>query len=198
MRERITFWIGIDPAGATDPNSGNIQLSNPATGTSGWTQISKQVTATSSTITLFLKAQKSGGASNAQFDDANVTEQYVPPPQPTISRSPATLSPSCDEGSDATSDSFTVSNGGDGTLEYAITDNVGWLSVSPTGGSSTGEADTITVNYTTSGLAAGIHNATITITEPDATNNPETISVTLTVNEVSSPFAPADFDEDGA
>ena len=35
----------------------------------------------------------------------------------------------------------------------------------------------------------------ITISDPEATNDPETIAVTLTIS--ASPFAPADFDQDG-
>jgi len=106
----------------------------------------------------------------------------VSPPPPTITRSPSTLSPSCNQGSNAASQNFTVQNTGGGTLSYAISDNVTWLSCSPTSGTSTGEADTITVTYSTSGLSAGTYNGTITISDPNATNNPQTVAVTLTVN----------------
>lgn len=99
----------------------------------------------------------------------------------TITRSPATLSRSCTQGSNAASQSFTVRNSGWGTLSYSITDNVNWLSCSPTSGTSTGETDTITVNYTTSSLTPGTYNGTITITASGATNSPQTIPVTLTV-----------------
>ncbi|HPD29733.1 MAG TPA: hypothetical protein PLL20_07040 [Phycisphaerae bacterium] len=103
------------------------------------------------------------------------------PAPPTIERSPATLSPSCTQGSNAASQSFTVRNSGGGTLSYSITDNMNWLSVTPTSGTSTGETDTITVNYTTSSLTPGTYNGAITITASGATNSPQTIPVTLTV-----------------
>lgn len=192
-----TYWIGIDPAGGTSPTSGSIQWSSPTTGTSSWVQISKQAAATSSTVTLFLKAQKTGGANNAQFDDATITEQYVPPPQSTIGRSPAVLSPTCTQGQNAADQTFTVQNTGSGTLSYSIGDNVNWLACSPNSGTSTGESDTITVSYATSGLAPGTYNGTITIADPNATNNPQTITVTLTISDVVPQFAPADFDHDG-
>ena len=195
----VAFRIGIDPTGGTNPSSASIEWSGPTTGTSGWTQVSKQSTATSSTITLFVKADKTGGGANAQFDDADLTEQYVPPPEPTINRSPATLTPSAVEGNDADDDTFTVSNTGDGTLNYAVGDNVSWLWVDPTGGDSTGPADvdTITVHYTTASLAAGTHNATITISDSNATNNPQTIAVTLTVTDDGIVIVAPDFDQDG-
>jgi hypothetical protein len=77
-----------------------------------------------------------------------------------------------------------VWNSDSGTLDYTITDDVGWLSVSPTSGSSTGEHDTITVSYDTSGLTAGTYNGTITITDTSATNSPQSVPVSLTVNSV--------------
>ncbi len=107
------------------------------------------------------------------------------PSSPTITLSPTTLSPSCTQGSNASSQSFTVDNTGSGTLSYSISDNQTWLSVTPTSGTSTGEADTITVNYATSSLSAGTYNATITVSDPNATNNPRTVAVTLTVNPAS-------------
>jgi hypothetical protein len=45
----------------------------------------------------------------------------------------------------------------------------------------TGEEDSITVNYATSGLPPGQYNATITISAPGATGAPKTIGVTLVV-----------------
>jgi|GEM_PF-2228741 len=101
---------------------------------------------------------------------------------PLIVRSPSSLTPVCEQGSNASSQTFTVANGGGGTLSYTISDNVSWLSCSPTSGTSTGEQDTITVTYSTSGLSAGTYNGTITITDPSATNNPQAISVSLTVS----------------
>ena len=104
------------------------------------------------------------------------------PVSPTIALSPTTLSPSCSQGSNAASQTFTVQNTGGGMLSYTISDNVTWLACSPAGGTSTGEADTITVTYTTSSLSAGTYNGTITVSDPNATNNPQTIAVTLTVS----------------
>lgn len=117
-------------------------------------------------------------------DSFNINRFWLEPltVTPAITRSPSTLAPSCTVGSNAASQTFTVQNTGGGTLNYSISDNVSWLSVTPATGTSTGEVDTITVNYTTSGLAVGTYNGTITISDPAASNNPQTIAVTLTVN----------------
>ena len=91
------------------------------------------------------------------------------------------LSPGCVRGRNAASQNFTVQNTGVGTLSYSITVDAPWLAVTPTSGTSTGEEDSITVNYATRGLAPGKYNATITISAPGATGAPKTIAVTLAV-----------------
>lgn len=62
-------------------------------------------------------------------------------------------------------------------MNYTITDDADWLSVSPTNGTSTGERDWINVFFDTAILPDGYHTATITINSTDATNTPRTIHV---------------------
>lgn len=106
-----------------------------------------------------------------------------PSPQPTIARSPTSLSASAVQGQNASSQSFQVWNSGGGTLSYTASDDVSWLTVSPTNGSSTGSGQKVahTVAFSTSGLAAGTHRATISIAGSNATNSPQPIPVTLEV-----------------
>ena len=118
----------------------------------------------------------------------SLPKTYSPPSSPAIGLSTTSLSNSSTEGTDAPSQTFNVSNSGGGTLSYSISDNSNWLSCSPSSGTSTGEQDTITVNYNTSGLSAGTRNATITISDPNADNNPQTIAVSLTV--IAVPASP--------
>lgn len=194
----ITFWIGIDPSGGTVPTAASVQWSAPLAGSTTWQHLSKQITAQGSTLTLFLKAQNPSAANqNAFFDDASLTQDYVPPAAPTIGRTPALLNPTVVEGGDAPAGSFSVFNTGDGTLHYTITDSADWISVTPASGASNGESAAISVHYATASLPPGTHNAAITISDPAATNNPQTIAVTLTVSAAPSPDASADFDHDG-
>jgi len=95
--------------------------------------------------------------------------------------SPTVLTPSCIQGTDAVSESFEVWNIGGGTLDYTVSESLSWLSCTPASGTSTGEHDTITVNYTTAGLAPGTYNGTITVTGSGASGSPQTVAVTLTV-----------------
>jgi hypothetical protein len=196
-----TFWIGIDPNGGTIATSPGIQWSGPTSGTSSWQQISLQATGQSSAVTLFVKAQNTGGG-NAYIDDADLDEQLIVAPDPTIARSPSSLSPTATEGTNAPGDAFTVWNSADNasTLNYTVSDNAAWLAVTPASGDSTGPADvdSLDVTYATSSLPAGNYNATITITDPSATNVSQSITVSLTIEEDATPaLAPVDYDEDG-
>lgn len=101
--------------------------------------------------------------------------------RPDLAQSAATLAPACTRGQDAASQSFEVWNATVSTLAYSITDDAGWLSVTPASGTSQGERDTIQVTYNTDALATGTYSATITVDGGSATNSPQTIAVTLTV-----------------
>jgi hypothetical protein len=101
---------------------------------------------------------------------------------PTIALSKTALTPSATQGMNPVSDTFTVSNTGSATLNYTVSDDATWMTVSPASGSTTGAANTITVQYSTASLAVGSYTGTITVTDPAATNNPQTVHVTLTVN----------------
>jgi hypothetical protein len=83
--------------------------------------------------------------------------------------------------------SFEVWNCGTGTpMDYTISADQTWLSCTPAAGSSNGAHDTITVSYTTAGLAKGTHTATITVTGAGAVNPAQTIAVQLKLTESSS------------
>lgn len=165
-------------------------------GSTAWQQVKVEFTYNgggTEGVTIYLKAINAGSPESAGFDKVQI-EPLAPIGPPAISRSPATLSPSGMVGSPITSQTFTVQNTGGGTLNYTISDDAGWLSVSPSSGNSVGEVDTLTVSYNTAGLGAGQHQATIAITDAGASNSPQTIGVTLTL---AVPPIPGDADGDG-
>ncbi len=169
-----TTNVGVCQNTTCNPNAVNV-----------WYSLGQYTLNAGTQYTVTLDGSTGGGsapANNAGRSDAIKWTFVTGSSSPTIDRSPSTLSPSCTQGQNASNQTFTVANSGSGTLSYSISDNVSWLSCSPTSGTSTGEADTITVTYATSGLTAGTYNATITISDPNATNNPQTIAVTLTVS----------------
>ncbi|HOQ87952.1 MAG TPA: family 10 glycosylhydrolase [Phycisphaerae bacterium] len=89
-------------------------------------------------------------------------------------------------------DAFTIATApGTGYLNYSITHQTPWLSVSPERGTSYGEANSVTVAYDLTGLTSGIHTGIITVSDPTAANSPQTITVTIKLSK------PCDFDFDG-
>jgi hypothetical protein len=108
---------------------------------------------------------------------------------PRIGLSTELLTPRVSKGGNAANQTFEVWNNGVGTLSYTVTDDADWLSVNDHGGRSTGPDDKVlhTVIYHTQSLTLGEYKATITVTEPAASNSPQTIPVTLTIFE-QGPF----------
>lgn len=102
---------------------------------------------------------------------------------PEIAVSPQNLDASASTGQNAPDQTFEVWNKGLGTLNYTVTEDVSWLSVTPTSGTVAGYSDRTlhTVVFHTDSLAVGTYAATITITDEDASNSPQTINVTLEV-----------------
>jgi uncharacterized protein (TIGR03437 family) len=90
-------------------------------------------------------------------------------------------------GSTATTQTFTLTNTGQGTLNWAAaattTSGGAWLSVSPASGSILAgqPGTTVTVTAKPAGLAAGDYYGQIQITSPSATSHFQTITVRLTV-----------------
>jgi hypothetical protein len=101
--------------------------------------------------------------------------------QPAISLNKTSLSfAATPNGSLPSSQTFTISNSGGGTLNWSVSDNGSWLDVNPPGGTNTG---TITASINTTSLAIGIYYATITITAAGSANTPQSINVTYTVSQ---------------
>jgi len=113
---------------------------------------------------------------------------------PMIGVDPSLFDRRANLGTNLPNDTFTVTalaSSIRGPVNYTISDDVNWLSVSPANGTSSGESDIITITYDTAGLALGSYTANITVSDAAADNNPQTIIVNLVVP------TPGDFDFDG-
>ncbi|HBA84002.1 MAG TPA: hypothetical protein DCZ95_07915 [Verrucomicrobia bacterium] len=80
------------------------------------------------------------------------------------------------KGDPASEWTFQVGNSGVSNLNFAIGTNVSWLSTDVSGGTSTGEYHTVTVNIDAGGLPMGVHTGLITVTA-NAANSPSVITV---------------------
>jgi hypothetical protein len=105
-----------------------------------------------------------------------------PPPSPTIGLSLTTLGFNIQENGSSLSQNVSLSNTVAGsTLNWAISHNASWLSISPILGTNNA---TFVVTANPTGLVPGTYNAVITVSGDGATNSPQTINVTLTVTAV--------------
>lgn len=81
-----------------------------------------------------------------------------------------------------------VYNSGNGILNWSATDNAAWLSAKPASGSGDGF---IYLFVDPSGMGVGSYTATVTVTDPNATNSPQTIDVNLTIKSASEDKNPS-------
>lgn len=122
---------------------------------------------------------------------------YTVAAAPIIQLSTTSIHRAVDFAAALSDDTFTISNGGAGTLNFTVAADQPWLDVSPISGSSSGPADAtlVTVSYSTANLAIGTHHATITVEDEAAANDPRFIDVTVSIKSVLPDFdADADVD----
>jgi parallel beta-helix repeat protein len=72
-----------------------------------------------------------------------------------------------------------IHNRGGDILNWIITYDCDWLKVTPIAGSSTDEMNEITLSVDTTGLTPGIYTCTLTVSDRNALNSPETVTVAL-------------------
>ena len=162
-------WLSVTPAGGTAPQdlSVSADLAGLAPGT-----YTANVTLTAT------------GAANSPTSVPVTLTVAPPPPGPALAVAPASLAFSAAEGGPAPAPrTLDVTNGGGGSLSFTASDDAGWLSLSPAGGTA---PQSIGVTANPTGLAAGTYTATVTLTAAGATGSPQTVPVTLTVRPPSA------------
>lgn len=82
---------------------------------------------------------------------------------------------------------FLINNSGGGTLDWTVSESQTWIGTSPSSGVGSG---TVTVTVEPSGLTAGTYTGVVTVSDPNASNSPQTVTVSLTVYNVGATSAP--------
>ncbi|NQT81729.1 hypothetical protein HQ563_01810, partial [bacterium] len=104
-------------------------------------------------------------------------------PPPLLSVLPTAITFDCTEGENPSPEYVVIRNVGTGEFEWAISDDVDWLSVSPTSGSNPAPGGVaIEVRVEVTGLSPATYTAKITVTATTV-NSPQEIDVTLVVTE---------------
>ncbi len=124
-------------------------------------------------------------SSSGKFFVFNISQSQ----DPQLSLSRESLSFGSDlQGSTTPSQSFLISNTGEGTLNWTLSADQSWIQCSPVSG---GNSTIVTVSIDSTGLSAGTYTGTITVSDPNAANSPQTVSVELNIygfGQTSLPF----------
>jgi len=148
---------------------------------------------TGSTVTLVsvgactIQATQAGNTNYAAAPSVSQSFQVTPAP-PAIGLNPASLSfTAVQGGSNPANQTVGISNAGGGALNWsALVTSGAFLSLSGT--TSGANSGTITAAVSVGGLMAGTYNGNIQVTAAGASNTPQNISVTVTVNPSSLPI----------
>jgi len=173
-------WVSISPVSGT--SSGQETSHTISVDKKGLTPQNENYTAT---ITI----TSSQAYNNPQAVTVNLKISKEPPPEIWTNTKQLTFNAQ-EEGSNPSPQTIIIKNTGTASLDYEITKDVNWLNVNPkTGTVQTGEkSHPVSVN--TGGLKNGTYNGTITISDPNATNNPQKIKVILNLSEKPLPGPP--------
>jgi hypothetical protein len=167
-------WMSVSPT--SGQNSGTVTVTVNRTGLSGGTY-KGTVTVTDSnasnspqtvSVTLQVSGSSSGGTPsigiNRHVLNFGAAGSKITSPQKLL-----------------------INNTGTGTLNWSVSDNRSWLSLSPSSGTNSG---VVTVTANKSGLSTGTYYGSITISDPNASNSPRKFSVWLRVYNSGSTAKP--------
>jgi len=102
-------------------------------------------------------------------------------PQPEISLSPTTLNFSRVIGTgNPTPQAFNIANTGAGTLNWTAVSDMGWIFASPASGSG---ASPVNVSVNIAGLPEGLSTGHVVVSDPAASNSPQSVTVNLTLTK---------------
>ena len=111
-------------------------------------------------------------APQAVNEEVVVTVTQAPLDEPVLSVTPSLI----EVGALSCASTFTVLNLGGGTIEWTAETQDDWITLSTTGGSNTGEPETVTVFYDAN-PAATDRAATVTVSAGQATGAPKTVTI---------------------
>jgi hypothetical protein len=152
----------------------------------GWTRklinLAGVSTVTNNTnFALRFQWQFNSSSDTGRIDNIRVLSGAVMAPAPLIGLSTASIEREVQSGQNPPNDVFQVGNTGEGVLNFTVSENAAWLSVSPNIASSSGPGRAVTLSYITSPLVVGDYEALVQIASTNAANSPQGITIKLHV-----------------
>lgn len=138
------------------------------------------------TISAQCKVKISEASDGIPSDISNRVFSIVPVPVIHLSRSKLNFC-SLTSGISTVPQDISITNSGSGTLNWYISVDSPWLICAPGAGTGNG---TISVSINSSGLTLGTYTGKLTVSDPNAINSPQSISVTLKVKSQSQYTGP--------
>lgn len=123
---------------------------------------------------------------NPQEVTVSLSLSKEPPPKIWVSTKNLTFSAQ-EGGANSPSQTIKIKNSGEGTLSYDISTDANWLEVNPSSGNSKTQERSHSVVVDIAGKKEGTYDGTITITDPNATNSPQMVSVSLDITKEPPP-----------
>ncbi|OGV68503.1 MAG: hypothetical protein A2283_22190 [Lentisphaerae bacterium RIFOXYA12_FULL_48_11] len=163
-------------------NPGAYSIGNVVTGIQYWASAFRDGNANGLQDAWEPCGSWTGNPAAVTGDLSAVDITLVDPPAPLLALSTNALSVTLPVWRTSFTQSFEVWNSGNVTLNYAIVDNVSWLSVLPAAGTSTGEHVSVGVVYDVTGLTTGTYSGTVTVSCASASNSPQTVAVHLAID----------------
>ncbi len=170
-----------DPFNFTLVETASWLIVSPTSGSSGQT-ILTSVNTTSLTAGTYVDSIEVIAPTTDNSSQWVIVNLVVEPPPPTIGVSPTFLFFNAVAGEANPSDkiiSIFNDNPGSSNLEWSLSNNESWLSLSITSGTN---SLNVTVSIDITGLGFNEYSDTIVITDPNATNSPMKVPVTLSVS----------------
>jgi len=147
-------------------------------------------TANNADFALRFQWQFNSGSDTGRIDNVRILSGAIVSVMPAIGFNASIIERTVPAGTSPVADRLIVNNTGAGQLNFTLTDNATWLSVSPGASSSAGPDRVIAINYTTSALAPGEYEAQIEIASASANNSPQFVTVRLRVIPLACVWEP--------
>jgi hypothetical protein len=150
-----------------------LTSSTPNDGITTWTLPNT----TSSQCLVRIREASDGDPSDTSDGVFTITASGGGSPAISLGRSQLTFA-AVISGAQTGSQGVLVDNSGSGTLSWNTSTSASWLNCSPSSGSGSGQLD---ISINAAGLSAGSYSGTVTVSDTNASNSPQTVTVNLSV-----------------
>lgn len=167
---------------ASNPTTNNSST-NDGSGTGSFTS---SITGLKQGTTYYARAYATNSIGTSYGANVNFTTEKNGKPK--IVLNPVSLNYSTIENTTTGFQIIYIDNSGTGELNWHAQSNSDWLNITPLSGANSG---TITASVNPTGLQPGTYSGTVIITDSNAVNSPQSVSVTLKVygvEQAASPF----------